>query len=110
MNAYCEYTAWSPWRRKACDASSSTSLLPLPSTIWSAFTCSATTSRAVNSRQELESGLIARAIQPLLSGDSAHPVLSCVVEEVSRQDDSLLDELERLVREKRRALDRADRK
>ena len=66
--------------------------------------------RAVNSRQELESGLIARAIQPLLSGDSAHPVLSCFVEEVSRQDESLLDELERLVREKRRALDRADRK
>lgn len=58
--------------------------------------------RALNTRQELESGLIARAIQPLLSGESAHPVLSCFVDEVSRQDESLLDELERLVREKRR--------
>ena len=58
--------------------------------------------RAVSSRQELESGLLARTIQPLLSGDSAGPVLSCFVEEVSRQDERLLDELERLVREKRR--------
>jgi len=58
--------------------------------------------RPVNTRAELESGLITRAIQPLLSGDSAHPVLSCFVEEVSRQDERLLDELERLVREKRR--------
>ena len=38
----------------------------------------------------------------LLQGDSAQPILSCFVEEVSRQDDRLLDELERLVREKRR--------
>ena len=58
--------------------------------------------RPVSSRAELESGLITRAIQPLLSGESAHPVLSCFVEEVSRQDERLLDELERLVREKRR--------
>ncbi|HYT68308.1 MAG TPA: BlaI/MecI/CopY family transcriptional regulator [Vicinamibacterales bacterium] len=58
--------------------------------------------RATSTRSELESGLITRAIQPLLSGDSAHPVLSCFVEEVSRQDEKLLDELERLVREKRR--------
>ncbi len=56
----------------------------------------------LNTRAELESGLISRAIQPLLSGDSARPVLSCFVEEVSRQDERLLDELERLVREKRR--------
>ena len=56
----------------------------------------------VNTRAELESGLISRAIQPLLSGDSARPVLSCFVEEVSRHDERLLDELERLVREKRR--------
>ena len=55
-----------------------------------------------NTRAELESGLISRAIQPLLSGDSARPVLSCFVEEVSRHDERLLDELERLVREKRR--------
>ena len=56
----------------------------------------------VSTRVELESGLITRAIQPLLSSDSARPVLSCFVDEVSRQDERLLDELERLVQEKRR--------
>ena len=58
--------------------------------------------RAIHSRAEMESGLITKAIQPLLSSESAHPVLSCFVDEVSRQDERLLDELERLVREKRR--------
>jgi predicted transcriptional regulator len=58
--------------------------------------------RAVSSREQLESGLVARALQPLLQGPGAQPILSFFVEEVSRQDDSLLDELERLVREKRR--------
>jgi predicted transcriptional regulator len=58
--------------------------------------------RAVSSRQELESGLVTRALQSVLKGDGAQPILSFFVEEVSRQDDSLLDELERLVREKRR--------
>lgn len=56
----------------------------------------------VNTRTELESGLITRAIQPLLSSESARPVLSCFVDEVSRHDERLLDELERLVQEKRR--------
>jgi len=56
----------------------------------------------INTRAELESGLITRAIQPLLSGESARPVLSCFVDEVSRHDERLLDELERLVQEKRR--------
>lgn len=58
--------------------------------------------RPTSSRQDLESGLVTRAIQPLLAGESAHPVLSCFVDEVSRHDERLLDELERLVREKRR--------
>jgi predicted transcriptional regulator len=58
--------------------------------------------RAVHSRPELESGLITRAIQPLLAAGDAHPVLSHFVEEVSKHDEKLLDELERLVREKRR--------
>jgi BlaI family transcriptional regulator, penicillinase repressor len=58
--------------------------------------------RPMSSRQELESGLVTRALQPLLQGDGAQPILSFFVEEVSRQDDRLLDELERLVREKRR--------
>src|SRR5436190_12907657 len=56
----------------------------------------------VNSREEMESGLVARAIAPLLRGGSAQPILSYFVNEVSRQDERLLDELERLVREKRR--------
>jgi len=59
--------------------------------------------RPLSSRCELESGLVTRALQPLLRGDSAQPILSFFVEEVSRHDDRLLDELERLVREKRRA-------
>jgi predicted transcriptional regulator len=58
--------------------------------------------RPVSSRQDLESGLVTRAIQPLLAGESAHPVLSSFVDEVSRHDERLLDELERLVRAKRR--------
>ena len=60
--------------------------------------------RAVSSREELESGFVQRALQPLLQGANAEPILSFFVEEVSRQDDRLLDELERLVREKRRKL------
>ena len=61
--------------------------------------------RAARSREELESGLVTRALQPLLQGASAEPILSFFVEELSRQDDRLLDELERLVRAKRRKLD-----
>ena len=58
--------------------------------------------RPATSREALESGLVTRALQPLLQGASAEPILSFFVDEVSRQDDRLLDELERLVREKRR--------
>jgi predicted transcriptional regulator len=58
--------------------------------------------RPVTSRHELESGMVTRALQPLLAGESAQPILSFFVEQVSRQDDRLLDELERLVREKRK--------
>jgi hypothetical protein len=50
----------------------------------------------------MERGLVTRALEPLLSGGSAQPILSCLVDEVSRHDERLLDELERLVREKRR--------
>ena len=61
--------------------------------------------RVLSTREELESGLVTRALQPLLQGPQAEPILSFFVEEVSRQDDRLLDELERLVREKRRKLE-----
>ena len=56
----------------------------------------------VCTREEFESRLVTRALTPLLKGSAAQPILSFLVEEVSRQDDRLLDELERLVREKRR--------
>lgn len=58
--------------------------------------------RPAESREALESSLVARAIEPLLNGASAQPILSCFVEEVSRRDEWLLDELERLVQLKRR--------
>ena len=58
--------------------------------------------RPLTTRHELESSLVTRALQPLLAGEGAQPILSFFVEEVSRQDDRLLDELERLVREKRK--------
>ena len=50
----------------------------------------------------METGLVAHALEPLLRGGGAQPILSCFVDEVSRHDERLLDELERLVREKRR--------
>ena len=56
----------------------------------------------VCTREEFESRLVTRALTPLLKGNAAQPILSFLVEEVSRQDERLLDELERLVREKRR--------
>ena len=58
--------------------------------------------RPIASREEMERGLVTRALAPLLRGGSAQPILSCLVDEVSRHDERLLDELERLVREKRR--------
>jgi predicted transcriptional regulator len=54
------------------------------------------------SREQMESTFVAHAIEPLLDGASARPILSCFVEEVSRHDERLLDELERLVQLKRR--------
>lgn len=53
-------------------------------------------------REELESGMAVRAIESLLDRSSAEPVLSYFIDEVSRRDARLLDELERLVHEKRR--------
>lgn len=60
------------------------------------------------SREQLESGVAAHALQSLLRSGSTQPVLSYFVEEVSRRDERLLEELERLVREKRRELDRKE--
>jgi predicted transcriptional regulator len=62
--------------------------------------------KPAQTREELESGLVARTIAPLLEGGHAEPMLSCFLDELSRRDESLLDELERLVREKRRKQER----
>lgn len=61
--------------------------------------------RPAQSREALESRVIVRTLEPLLNGN-AEPVLSCLVEEVSRHDEKLLEELERLVREKRKQQER----
>jgi predicted transcriptional regulator len=54
------------------------------------------------SRDELQLGLAEDALDAILPpGLAARPILSFFVEAVSRHDRTLLDELERLVREKR---------
>jgi len=58
------------------------------------------------SQQQLDQGIATDLIDSLLAhgaGGSA-PLLSCFVEVVSEKDRRLLDELERLVREKRKML------
>jgi predicted transcriptional regulator len=53
------------------------------------------------SREDLRLGLAENALGEILGpGVSAHPLLSFFLDAVSRQDEALLDELERLVREK----------
>ena len=62
------------------------------------------------SPQQLEQGIAGDLIDSLLARNASEPapLLSCFVDVVSEKDRSLLDELERLVREKRRKLrDRA---
>ncbi|PYX94835.1 MAG: CopY family transcriptional regulator [Acidobacteria bacterium] len=58
------------------------------------------------SRKQLEQGIASDLIDSLLARNAGEvaPLLSCFVEVVSEKDRSLLDELERLVREKRRTL------
>ena len=58
-------------------------------------------------REEFERGVAEDLLGGLLerSGGGAEPLLACIVEAVSEQDRSLLDELHRLVEEKRRELE-----
>ena len=66
---------------------------------------------ATVTREQLESAVAAELVQSLLDRESEPlPVLSSLVDAVSERDRALLDDLERLVREKRRAIDRAHRK
>lgn len=58
------------------------------------------------SPEEFEQGVAEDVIDGLLGGSvkTAEPVLACFVEAVSERDRELLDELDRLVQEKRRKL------
>jgi hypothetical protein len=64
--------------------------------------------RPVSSREQMESGLSRAPCSRCSKGTIPRPILSFFVEEVSRQDQRLLDELERLVREKRRRQEGSD--
>ncbi len=68
-----------------------------------AFVYSATATRV-----EMEGAVATELVQSLLQrhGGEPLPLLSSLVDAVSDRDRALLDELERLVREKRRAADR----
>jgi len=65
---------------------------------------------ATATREELEGAVATELVQSLLNRDNAEPlpILSSLVDAVSERDRALLGELERLVREKRRALDRRE--
>jgi predicted transcriptional regulator len=57
------------------------------------------------SREQLETGIREDVIEGLLDGTEAiQPVLACIVDAVSEKDRELLDELERLVQEKKQQL------
>ncbi len=62
--------------------------------------------RPLVSREELEQGIREDVIDGLLGlgADSVEPVLACIVDAVSDRDRELLDELDRLIKEKRREL------
>jgi predicted transcriptional regulator len=64
--------------------------------------------RATASRHEIEGAVAIDLVHSLLqrADDNSLPILSSLVDAVSERDRTLLDELERLVREKRRALAR----
>jgi predicted transcriptional regulator len=64
--------------------------------------------QAVASREELDGAVAAELVQSLFGrpGGEPLPILSSLVDAVSDRDRALLGELERLIREKRRAIDR----
>ena len=61
--------------------------------------------RAAATREEIEGAVAAEIVQGLLQRDGSGPlpILSSLVDAVSDRDRALLDELERLIREKRQA-------
>lgn len=62
------------------------------------------------SRKEMEQGVAKDVIEGLLGSEvsGVEPVLACIVDAVSEHDRELLDELDRLVKEKRRDLRRQE--
>ena len=64
--------------------------------------------RATATRDELEGAVATELVQSLFErpGGAALPILSSLVDAVSDRDRALLDDLERLIREKRRATTR----
>ena len=60
---------------------------------------------ATATRQEMEGAVATELVQSLLQrhGGQPLPILSCLVDAVSDRDRALLDELERLIHEKRRS-------
>ncbi len=64
--------------------------------------------RAAATREELESAVATELVQGLLQRNAGEPlpILSSLVEALSDRDQTLLDELERLVRQKRREIGR----
>lgn len=65
---------------------------------------------ATATRDELEGAVATELVQSLLqrNGGEPLPILSSLVDAVSDRDRALLDEFERLIREKRRAADREE--
>jgi predicted transcriptional regulator len=62
------------------------------------------------SREEFDHGIREDVIDGLLGSgaEGVRPALACIVETVSENDRELLDELERLIREKKRELKRSE--
>lgn len=64
---------------------------------------------ALVSREEFERGIKEDVVDGLLGhgADGVEPVLACIVDTITERDRELLDELDRLVQEKKRELDRS---
>lgn len=65
---------------------------------------------ALVSAEELEQGIREDVIDGLLGrgADGIEPVLACIVDAVTERDRELLDELDRLIKEKRQELDQGN--
>jgi predicted transcriptional regulator len=61
-------------------------------------------------REGLERGITVDVIEELITNTvEVRPILSCIVDSVSERDGELLDELERLVKEKRKELEKENK-